>query len=837
MMDGRMSWHRRVWGQGRPLLLAVALFGSPRGLRAQEQSTELMQAADSHTEQEQTAAETPRFVTQTSTVRSDDNGNAAGTQFVKNLWSDQVDIWTSPSRLHWEDGKWLLPFVELTGGLFATDRASERAISSAPANLNRYRSLSNDGLSSLIAAGAGVYLWSYVARNAQMREAGVLGAEAVLDSLAVSTAGEYSLGRARPDEDAGRGKFFAGGTSFPSNHAVIAWSAASVLVHEYPGPLTEFLAYGTASAISVSRVLGKEHFPSDVVVGSAMGWLIGREVYRKHHSSELDAGGGWQSLSGDEEGEQLHDTRNMGSPFVPLDSWVYPALEKLAALGYVSTAMEGLRPWTRVECARLTEEAEDVIIDSGSPSGIVSELKLRLEQEFSYEMTLLAGNRNLTANVDSIYARAVSISGPPLTNFHLGQTISYDFGRPYERGTNGQAGGSWSAAAGPAAIYVRAEYQHAPSAPALSDAVRNVIALRDEIPEPPGIPVAEVDRPRLLDSYIAVNVNNWEISLGKQSLTWGPGPGGSLLWSDNAEPVNMARIVNPEPFSLPGVLRFLGPVRIDQFFGRLQGHSYIPRPFIYGQKINFKPLPCLELGFGRTTIIGGNGGDPITTGNLLRSFLPPGINPSTRAVPGDGRDVMDWTFYIPGIRNYVVLYGEVYADDDIIAWQNPAKNPYRPGIYLTRIPGISNLDFHAEVVSTESPGWSNPSGNHGNLNYWNNTYRDGYTNNGNLIGNTVGRMGRAIECWFSYQLGARNSVQFIYKHNSVSPDFIPQGGYWQDYAARNDLYLASGFYLRSELQFEHISSYPILFNGSRESISAILELGFVPSWGRKSASR
>jgi hypothetical protein len=80
-------------------------------------------------------------------------------------------------------------------------------------------------------------------------------------------------------------------------------------------------------------------------------------------------------------------------------------------------------------------------------------------------------------------------------------------------------------------------------------------------------------------------------------------------------------------------------------------------------------------------------------------------------------------------------------------------------------------------------------------------------------------------------------VQFIYKHNSVSPAFIPQGGYWQDYTARNDFYLPSGFYVRSEVQYEHISSYPLLFNGSQQNVAAILEIGFMPSWGKKLSSR
>ncbi len=125
-----------------------------------------------------------------------------------------------------------------------------------------------------------------------------------------------------------------------------------MIAHEYPGPLTDLLAYGAATAIAASRVMGKEHYPSDVVVASAIGWLVGREVYRRHHDPDL-GGGGWESLEGSE--EEGSDPKNMGSPFVPLDSWVYPALDRLAALGYVSTSYEGMKPWTRIECAHLVE--------------------------------------------------------------------------------------------------------------------------------------------------------------------------------------------------------------------------------------------------------------------------------------------------------------------------------------------------------------------------------------------------------------------------------------------------------------------------------------------------
>jgi hypothetical protein len=764
---------------------------------------------------------------------SSNNENSLGVPFVKNLFSDQAAIWTSPKRLRWEDATWLLPFAEVSGGFFATDRSTVRALPGSPQTQQRFRTLSDAGLASLAGAGGGLYLWSRISHDDHQRETGILATEAVLDSLAVSSTLQYSFGREQPYQDDGRGRFFHGGNSFPSDHSAMAWSAASVIAHEYPGALTEFLAYGMATAVSAARVTGKEHFPSDVVVSAAMGWLIGREVYKKHHDPEI-GGGGWGSLSSDEEQDGQKDHRRMGSPFVPLDSWVYPALDRLAAFGFVNSSITGLKPWTRIECARLTEEAGEELQHDESLSEDAARLQARLQLEFAYELGLLEGATNRTANVESVYARTVSISGPDLTDsYHFGQTVSYEFGRPFERGTNFQGGGSFSASAGPVTLYVRAEYQHAPSAPAPSEAVVNVISERDLVPvsEVPAGPIAGIDRPRLLDAYLGVNLNKWEIVIGKQSLTWSPGPGDSMIWSDNIEPVNMVRVTNPEPFTLPGVLRFLGPVRMDQFFGRLEGHPYIRRPFIYGQKLSVRPLSWLELGFARTDTIGGVGGDPITTTNLLHSYIGL-VKPGTGSVPGDSHSGMDWTIYVPKVRNYIVLYGDAYADDDFLPIENPPRNPWHPGIYLTRFPGIPKLDLHIEGVSTEAPGRFG-GGNQGEFNYFNDTYRDGYTNGGNLIGNTVGREGRAIQTWLTYWISPRNTLQFNYKHSTVNADFIPGGGAWQDYSVKNETYLSSGFYVKSEVQFEHIARYPILFRGGRNNVTAILEMGFSPERGKK----
>jgi hypothetical protein len=790
------------------------------------QSTQQEQRSSSSTKQQESSS----LPDKPQRDSPDDYDNSLRPGLIKHLARDQVAIWTVPARVRLVDVEWLMPFALATAGLLVTDTEFSKHLSNSPNRLKYSRDFSNYGVGAMGAAAGGLYLWGHMVHDDHKRETGVLAGEAALNSLAVTYALKYSLGRERPLQDNYTGNFFSGGDGFPSEHATAAWSIATVVAHEYPGTLTQILAYGMASAVSVSRLTAKEHFPTDVLVGSAIGWLSGEIVYRMHHDPEL---GGSTWLTYAESRDYLERDRprqNMGTTFVELDSWVYPVFDRLAGLGYVHTGLAGMRPWTRMECARLTDEAAETLQDRGFANEQIGSLVAQLRREFAYELSLLDGGQNKTAALDSLYARAVSISGPDLTDgYHFGQTVSYDFGRPFERGTNGQAGGAFRAALGPLAFYVRAEYQHAPEAPAPSDAVRSIIALRDDVPEPPDVPVAAVNRPRLLDAYFGINLSNWELLVGRQSLSWGPGAGGSLIWSDNSEPVDMVRLVNSEAERLPGFLKYLGPARLDQFFGRLGGHDFIPRPFIYGNKISFKPIPTLEFGYGRTVTIGGKGGDALTPGNFFDSFVGhPSAHTVDHSVPGDSHASFDWTFNVPKVRDYLVFYGEWYADDDSTPFQSPQRTAFRPGIYLTRVPGLPRLDFHAEVADTDTAILGKGAVTMGNLNYYNSQYRDGYTNDGFLIGNAVGRMGRAYQGWLTYWISSRNNLQITYKNNSVDPAFIPGGGAWQDYSIKSEFYFRSGIYLKNQLQYENISHFPILFKGPQRNVTAILEFGFAP---------
>lgn len=660
------------------------------------------------------------------------------------------------------------------------------------------------------------------------REAGLLAGQAALNSLSINTAIKYAAGRARPAEDGNRGGFGLGGRSFPSEHATLAWSIASVLAHEYPGPLTKLLAYGAASAVSLSRVRAKEHFPSDVLAGSAIGWLIGEQVYRAHHDPEH--GGSISKRDADTGGDEGTRAPWSGpSPYVPLDSWIYPVIERLEGYGYVQTALLGLKPWTRSECTRLTEEARNAIDErageDGAEDALSTQLEERLEREFFVEREGARGKQLTTFRLDSIYGRVVSVSGPLLNDgFHFGQTISYDSGRPIRRGANGQLGIAASVTSRIWVISVRAELQHSPAAPALSDEVRNIISVRDQIPAQAGHVFDAVNRPRVLDAYVGLNVRDWQLTFGSQSLSWGPGAGGSLLVSNNAEPLTMLRLTRVVPFTLPSVLRFLGPVRLDQFVGRAVGRSFVPHPFIYGQKISFRPSSYFEIGFGRTVTLGGHGGDPFTSFNFSRSFL--GRQVTKDGVHSGSRAQVDWTLHVPGMRNYLAVYLDGEADDDESPYLRPSRAVWRPGIYLTRVPGLPRLDLRLEATSSESSGFKRDR--QGHLNYWHFVYRDGYTNNGFLMGNTVGREGKNIQMWSTLWISAANRLQVGIKLNSVDAAFIPGGGNWSDYSLAHEIRLRSGMYIKTFVQYEGIRRFPILFPGSVSNVTAWMEMGLAP---------
>ena len=405
---------------------------NPRSTFSQDSSQLPVQAASTPDSKSKGPSEAP--VRNTAEHKKEDSAeNKLGLQTIKNIMRDQCEIWTGPAYIRLGHADWLIPFAGLTAGFLVTDRDASLHLTNSTNSLKNYRNLSNYGLAAMGGSVGGLYLWGKATNDVHKQETGILSGEAAVNALLVAEVLKYATGRERPGVDASRGKFWQDGDSFPSDHAAAAWAAASVITHEYPGLFTKVLAYGAASAISISRVQGKKHFPADALVGSGIGWLAGWQVYRAHHNPEI-GGGIAENLSASPSIPTERTPSAMGSPYVPLDSWIYPLLNRLAAQGFFDDAILGMKPWTRLECARLISEAGDRFQEAG-PELQTLRLYDSLRLEFSSELALLGGGTNTFAHLESIYARTTQISGPPLTDrFHLGQTLVNHFGRPFQQG-------------------------------------------------------------------------------------------------------------------------------------------------------------------------------------------------------------------------------------------------------------------------------------------------------------------------------------------------------------------------------------------------------------------
>jgi hypothetical protein len=768
----------------------------------------------------------------------------------KEFLLDQQQVWTSPAKLRFSDMQWLVPLSGITAGLFVTDTDYNKHLSHNPATISHYKTVSDAGIGALIGGAGGMWLLGHVKHNEHWSETGFLAGEAALNSLVMVESLKYSLGRERPFQGNGTGPFFQGGTSFPSEHAAAAWSIAGVVAHEYPSPFMKIMAYGLASLVDYSRIRGQQHFPSDVFVGSIMGNLIAQNIYSRNHDPGL-GGEAWKSISQMFRSEGNLTPSNMGSPYVPMDSWVYSAFDRLAAMGYVKSGMFGMRPWTRLECARLLNEAENGSIEDSSSSE-AAKIYVQLSKEFAGELREMGEGKNRSVQVESIYARVTGISGQPLADgYHFGATIINDYGRPYQEGFNSADGFSAWSTEGHLVAYVRAEYQHAPSAPALPESARQFISSSNGLPSlAPPTTFQTVNRFQLLDSYVGLNFSNWQITFGPQTLWWGPSLGGPLMFSDNATPVNMLRINRVSPFKLPSFLGWLGPWRMETFLGQLTGHDFVfqtdtglvgqfgqplsRQPFLDGSRFSFKPLPDFELGFSFTVVFAG-GPTPLTSHTFFHSYSPGNTAPGGTGDPGDRRSGLDFTFRIPGVKTGLNFYTEAFVEDEfspIAYWRNAA---IWSGLYLAQIPKLNKLDLRVEAGYTDLPGnlqTGAPDSHYAPaIFYSNGRYPSGsYTNGGDLLGNWMGRQSQGVQAWSNYRFSPRSFIQASFRHQKVGQQYMPGGGSLTDVSLNVNCWLSNDLSVSSTFQYERWL-YPIITPRAQTNVTTSLQLVFWPqSW-------
>ncbi|HWB33423.1 MAG TPA: capsule assembly Wzi family protein [Acidobacteriaceae bacterium] len=530
----------------------------------------------------------------------------------------------------------------------------------------------------------------------------------------------------------------------------------------------------------------------------------------------------------------------LGSAYIPVDSWVYPAMMRLYSMGYLDSMFLAQRPYTRRSALHILQKSEDAILsgDDTQAQEILAALLNELSDEGITDRNIAGGTRGSVYGIQSVYTRLQGISGSILQDsYHLGQTFYNDYGRPHEPGFNNITGFSTLAEHGRWSFYLRGEYQHAPSAPGYSQALSSQLSLIDQIPfsgfnDPqdtiPTGPISAQNPFHIVEGALSFHLLGHEISGGKSDAWLGPAQGGGMAWSNNAENIYSFRINRVEPLRIKYLSRLLGPVRYDFFYGSLKGHTYPNADYTHSEIVSFSPTRDFQFSLQRTIIFGGAGHEPVTLHTFLKGFFDTNDTNAgvkfSRTDPGARFSDFSFSYRLPFVRNYLTLYIDSETHDDIFPISAPRRAAYRPGIYLSQFPGAKHLDLRIEAVSTDC---STLACINGSNQYIETIQKQGYTNKGIIFGDWIGREAKGGQAWLTYHLSGNEWVQLSYLNKKTAKDFIPGGTTQNQFAIDVLKRLRPGIELHANYQHEGWKA-PIYLPGAQSSNAFTFQLTFFP---------
>lgn len=223
-------------------------------------------------------------------------------RIVKAFFQDEVKLWTSPVK---KPDKSKIFWVPVFGAaIFALSR-DEKIYSDFKSFQSKHKWVSS--LSPVITHGgdnitvlstcALFYFGGLAFHNDKAGQTGLMSAEALAHAGLFVNLGKIITGRQRPSYDQGKdhwnwfpaslngfkkGNLKSGYDAFPSGHTIAAWSVATVIAKQYKDvKIIPVLCYSLATGVGLSRITEDTHWMSDVIIGGALGYSIGRFVVRE----------------------------------------------------------------------------------------------------------------------------------------------------------------------------------------------------------------------------------------------------------------------------------------------------------------------------------------------------------------------------------------------------------------------------------------------------------------------------------------------------------------------------------------------------------------------------
>lgn len=521
---------------------------------------------------------------------------------------------------------------------------------------------------------------------------------------------------------------------------------------------------------------------------------------------------------------------SLGSTYIPLDSWMYPEIMRLYSLGFIDTVFLGMRPYTRTSVAHMLDASAGKIYNSDSDEA--KEIYSALSRELAPDLEIPVDAHRGHSEVESVYTRMLGITGQPLRDsYHAGLTIVNDYGRPYAEGFNNITGGSIRTTLGRYSGYLRGEFQHAPAFSGYSATTAAYFANQTDGSLPltnynPTIPygktVEGVDTFRIQEAYLAANFASHEISVGKSDAWYGPGRGGGMGYSNNAEDIYSIRINRVEPLYIPFVSRLLGPIRYDFLYGSLQGHTAPNTDYTHSEGFSFKPTANFEFGFERTIVFGGKGHQPVTWHTFLKGFFDPNDTSFEEKIgrndPGARFSAFNFSYRVPFVRNWLTFYSDSEEHDDVTPLSAPRRSAIRPGLYLSHFPGAPKLSLRAEAVSTDPPTGRSIGGS---FMYWEAIQKQAYTSKGFVFGDWIGREAKGGQAWLTYHLSGNEWLELQYRNAKAAKDFIPMGTTQNDFAVNAVKRLGKDVEVNAWVQYERWKAPFLYGNTSAQNDTSI----------------
>jgi hypothetical protein len=200
-------------------------------------------------------------------------------------------------------------------------------------------------------------------------------------------------------------------------------------------------------------------------------------------------------------------------------------------------------------------------------------------------------------------------------------------------------------------------------------------------------------------------------------------------------------------------------------------------PWVHVEKISFRPTRDLEFGFERTALFGGEGHSPVTLHTFLKSFFS---TANVTAAIKDGRydpgarfGAFDASYRLPYLRNWMTIYADSEVHDDVSPIDAPRRAGFRTGIYLSHVPDVPKLDLRVEAVSTDPSSSTVAARQYGRFMYWETIERQGYTNQGQMFGDWIGREDKGGQAWLTWHLSGDEWIRVSARNQKATKDFIP----------------------------------------------------------------